>query len=83
MSHFFEKMWEYDKRQHFCYSLAILLLLLFLLSWPVALISTVIIGLLKEIWDHYWGSGFCWYDMAANGLGIILGMLLALPVMLK
>jgi uncharacterized protein YfiM (DUF2279 family) len=33
----------------------------------------VLIGLAKECWDHYWGSGFCWLDMLANTMGIAAG----------
>ena len=27
-------------------------------------------GLGKEIWDACYGSGFCWYDMLGNAIGI-------------
>jgi len=70
------KIQQDDKHQHVWYSCIILLILMPMLGWYYALISTIILGLLKEIWDHFWGSGFCWYDMLANALGIFLGLML-------
>jgi len=63
-----------DKRQHFIYSLVIMLGLQCVLSLALALLITLLIGLLKEIWDHYFGSGFCWQDMKANLLGIVAAL---------
>lgn len=62
---------EEDKRQHFAYSFVMLLLAAVWFNlWGAALL-VLLIGLVKEVWDHFWGSGFCWIDMAANVLGII------------
>jgi len=67
---------EYDKRQHFFYSLVLMLAAsVFLGAMPAALV-VALIGLTKECWDHYWGSGYCWLDMLANLLGIVAGGLL-------
>jgi len=64
---------EYDKRQHFFYSLVLILVAVPVLGgWGGVLVVTLI-GLAKECWDHYWGSGYCWLDMLANMLGIALG----------
>jgi len=65
-----------DKHQHLWYSCVILLILIPILGWHYSLIGTIILGLAKEIWDHFCGSGFCWYDMLANVLGILLGLML-------
>ncbi|MBV0932315.1 hypothetical protein [Marinobacterium weihaiense] len=62
---------EEDKRQHFGYSFVLLLLAAPWVPLAAAVTLVLLIGLLKEIWDHFWGSGFCWIDMAANVLGII------------
>lgn len=63
-----------DKWQHVIVSCAIMLDSL----WFYALIPSVLItfgiGLLKEIWDQNYGSGFCWYDLLANGLGIAMAI---------
>jgi uncharacterized protein YfiM (DUF2279 family) len=64
---------EHDKRQHFGYSLALLLLGALLLPLWSAIVLVVVVGLAKECWDHYWGSGFCWLDMLANMVGIAAG----------
>ena len=70
------KLNEDDKHQHFWYSCVILLLLIAFLDWQYSLAGTIILGLMKEVWDYFRGSGFCWYDMFANGLGILLGLLI-------
>ena len=64
-----------DKQKHFmvCFVLTIVSLPFIGLIYSILFASLV--GLFKEIWDHYYGSGFCWYDMLANGLGIILALL--------
>jgi len=69
-------MQEEDKQQHFLYSLGILLLSYCVFSLISSLIITLLIGLGKEIWDHYYGTGFCWWDLLANMLGIFTGLLL-------
>lgn len=71
-----ELLSEHDKRQHFGYSLVIMLALQWLMPLWLAFLITFLIGLIKEIWDHYWGSGFCWQDMKANMLGILLAVLI-------
>lgn len=74
---------EHDKRQHFGVSLMLVLLLPVLLPslWS-AVGATLLIGLIKEVWDHCYGSGFCWFDMVANCAGIItgVGLILYLPL---
>lgn len=71
---------EEDKQQHFYYSFFIFLFSFLLLpNVAIALLGAFLVGLGKEIWDHYFGSGFCWYDMLANQVGIILGCVMVLP----
>jgi len=62
---------EEDKRQHFGYSFVLMLLAAPWLSLWAAIAVVLLIGLLKEVWDHFWGSGFCWIDMTANVFGIL------------
>lgn len=38
------------------------------------ILITLAVGLLKELWDHYYGSGFCWADLVANKIGIVITM---------
>lgn len=70
----YEKCYERDKQQHFAISFVIFIMLypLMYLGWVFAV--TLLIGLIKELWDHYAGSGFCWWDMIANILGIAAAM---------
>lgn len=75
---------EHDKRQHFAVSLLLfaassLLLMLWCSLWPslvAAATLTLLIGLGKEVWDHFYGSGFCWFDMVANLAGMLIGAVL-------
>jgi len=61
---------ERDKLQHLLVSYALILAFLALLgNIAMAVAGTLALGLIKEIWDKYQGSGFCWYDMLANALG--------------
>lgn len=64
-----------DKRQHFLYSFFFLLLFMVFLPAPWAVLSAFMVGLGKEVWDHFHGSGFCWFDMQANLMGIAMGLL--------
>lgn len=70
---------EADKLQHILVSLVLMQMALFIMPfWPAALVVSVI-GVAKEVWDHFYGSFFCWRDIYANTFGIILGWLLLLP----
>jgi putative flippase GtrA len=63
------KMLEADKKKHFFWSLWLMLGAL-LLTCPIeAFFLVLLVGLLKECWDHYYGSGFCLYDVSANLAG--------------
>ena len=61
---------ERDKQQHFWLSLAIVSLALLIVGFGPAVLISASAGLAKEIWDHYYGSGFCRYDLLADALGI-------------
>ena len=70
-----------DKQQHFWLSFAIVL---FALPWAGLLLAAVIsavAGLVKEIWDQHYGSGFCGYDLLADALGIGTAAVVALYLM--
>ncbi len=63
-----------DKQKHLWYSFFILLATSFVLPLLAAVLLTFVAGVMKEVWDHYCGSGFCWYDMAANAVGMTLAL---------
>ena len=43
---------------------------------PVLAFGVVfLLGLAKEWWDKYYGSGFCFYDMTGNLIGSMAGLL--------
>ena len=69
------KLRETDKRKHFwvCFCLQLVFLPWLPLLESVGL--ALLIGTLKECWDQRYGSGFCWYDMLANILGIVAGVI--------
>lgn len=68
-------LFEFDKQQHFLVSFGLYFIFLPILGFLWALALTALIGFIKEIWDHYRGSGFCWWDMLANFFGIFVGFL--------
>ena len=69
-------MLQQDKILHFLvsFSLVIFFGLIVGLFWGT--IITFIIGILKEIYDHYFGTGFSWGDILSNLIGIIIGIVL-------
>ena len=71
------KMREEDKRKHIAWSFWLILLALAFMPIAKAFFLVFLIGLAKECWDHFYGSGFCLYDMMGNLLGIFLGLALA------
>ena len=73
--HFTQILFEADKQQHFIYS-SFIYIIMALVTGDIVISSAtcLYIGLIKEIWDHYAGSGFCWNDMTANALGCLFGI---------
>ncbi|WP_310610301.1 hypothetical protein [Limnohabitans sp.] len=65
-----------DKQQHVVCSFLIYLIAGVVVPVGVALVFTLFIGLLKEVWDKYFGTGFCYYDLLSNCIGVGL----AIPV---
>ena len=71
------KMREADKRKHIAWSFWLILLALAFMPIVSAFILVFLIGLAKECWDHFFGSGFCFYDMTGNFLGSACGLSVA------
>lgn len=71
-----EKICEIDKQKHIVVSFIIMMVSLCFFSILSSIFFTITIGIAKEIWDKNYGSGFCWYDMLANGLGIAIALIL-------
>ena len=69
------KLREEDKIKHIAWSFCLTLMALVLLSPVLALGAVFLLGLAKEWWDKYYGSGFCFYDMTGNLIGILAGLL--------
>ncbi len=64
-----------DKFNHIAWSFCLTLGALALLSPVLALGAVFLLGLAKEWWDKYYGSGFCFYDITGNLIGILAGLL--------
>lgn len=62
-----------DKQWHFLCSCFILFLSVPFLGLLYSLIATLLVGFIKECWDHVYGTGFCWLDILANILGTVVG----------
>jgi len=65
---------QHDKQQHVVCSFVIYLFACALAPASVALALTLFIGLMKEVWDKYYGTGFCYYDLLSNCIGVGLAM---------
>jgi hypothetical protein len=74
------RMREEDKRKHVAWSFWLILAALVFMPAAQAFVLVFLIGLAKEFWDHFYGSGFCLFDMLGNALGIFLALSLALVV---
>lgn len=70
------KLKEEDKRKHLIWSFWIAVLSLVFFGYLISFSIAFLIGVVKEIWDHYYGSGFCFYDMTANCVGIFMAFFL-------
>lgn len=70
------KLREEDKRKHFWICFALVPAIFCWTSLINAVLLTLLIGYIKELWDKCYGSGFCWYDMMANILGAGAGLTL-------
>lgn len=81
---FFKKalrcVYQHDRQQHFFVSCLLFFVLYFAFQDYKVVYLVLLVGLVKEIWDHYIGSGFCWWDMLANLIGAILGLIYVLTI---
>jgi len=68
--HLCSKMVEEDKAQHIICAFMAMIAVQFVLGSYTAAIVIFVFGLIKELWDLWKGTGFCWYDVTANILGI-------------
>ena len=66
-----EKSNQEDKQRHFFVCFILMLGFLPHTNVIFSVMITLVIGFLKEIWDVYFGTGFCWFDMSANVLGVL------------
>jgi len=66
-----------DKAHHFFWSLGLAVMAGFLVGpgWGVAIAG--LLGLAKEVWDGTKGR-WCWWDLAANGVGLIVAWVVVL-----
>ena len=65
-----------DKRLHLIWSFWLTIAARILWSAPIAFAIIFVIGILKECWDHRYGSGFCIYDIFANVVGSTFALIL-------
>ena len=69
------RMVEEDKAQHIIFAYMTVIGMQFFVSVGQAVLIVLFIGLLKEFWDLWMGTGFCWYDVLANTLGVVFALL--------
>jgi hypothetical protein len=71
---FVQLLQQKDKQQHIIISCAIMAACLIYLGIAQSLSLTFVIGIGKEIWDECYGTGFCWYDVLGNAMGILVAI---------
>ena len=63
---------EKDKANHFVYGSLITLFSLILTTSPLLSLSlSIVVAILKEVWDLFYGSGFDWFDIIWTIFGSI------------
>lgn len=70
-----KELGQEDRIQHMAWSFWLLLGAAMLWPLPVAVLTVFFTGICKEIWDKYYGSGFCFYDLTGNCIGMLLALL--------
>lgn len=78
------KILMYDKVLHFIYSFFLVMTFSHFLSIHTAYMTTLVLGLLKEIWDYYVEKRELYNtcgDMMANFFGAMLAIYLLLIIM--
>ncbi len=73
---FIEHMQQEDKAQHIICAFMVVVMLQPLMPVLWACLVVFAVGLVKEAWDGSMGTGFCWYDIAANTMGVLFALLL-------
>jgi hypothetical protein len=68
------KLREEDKIKHMVWSFWLTAATGLIMPLALAVCTVFLIGLLKECWDYRYGSGFCFFDMAGNFMGMAAGM---------
>ena len=66
---------EGDKQQHIAWSFWMTLAAFGVLGAGAAFSLVMLVGLAKECWDEWYGSGFCRYDLLANVIGACAALL--------
>jgi hypothetical protein len=78
LSNFLTELHKEDKIKHMTWSFWLAFVGMVFFSTFVAIAIVFLIGLLKEIWDKYYGSGFCYYDLIGNTMGITAAALITI-----
>lgn len=71
-------MKQFDKFLHF---LVCAVLMIVFAKWvfpfPLAIIAVIAAAFSKELYDRMKYKHFCWYDILADGIGLIVGTIIA------
>ncbi len=70
-----------DKALHFLYAFFITCISVAIYGW-LGLIIPIAVSFGKETYDHYFGTGWDWYDLIADGVGVVIGVLTILLITL-
>lgn len=72
---------EADKLQHIIASIALVQIGVYWFELWVAVAMAFLVGVVKEVGDKLFRAGFSWGDIAANAVGVALGMALVMPLL--
>ncbi len=68
-----------DKALHFLWTFFIATISVAVYGW-LGLLIPIVVSFAKEAYDHYFGSGWDWYDLIADGAGVVIGVLTILLI---
>ncbi len=74
-----QTMQQEDKARHIICSFMSVMAMQFVVSVWLAVCLVLLLGLVKELWDLTIGTGFSWYDIVANVVGVAFAVLVLMP----
>lgn len=71
-------MKQFDKLLHFLVcSISLIILVKWIVPFPLGIILVIMVALSKEFYDKFKYGHFCWWDILADIIGLLVGIFMA------